>query len=64
MGNTNTTAQSGTDDPNHMMSCSATKAQGKEEEGRTFVVMVFVFPSNRYAKALLPKQWLGICDGK
>jgi len=37
------------DIPYHMISRSAVKAQGKEEEGRTFVVTVFVFPNNHCA---------------
>jgi len=28
------------------MSCLAIKAQGKKEEGGTFMVMAFAFPSN------------------
>ena len=30
-----------------MVSCLTIKAQGKEEEGGTFVVKAFAFPSNR-----------------
>jgi len=35
------------DVPCCMMSCSARKAGGKEEEGARFRVTVFVFPSKR-----------------
>lgn len=37
------------DNPCHMMSTLEIKAEGKEDAGRTFVVMSSVFPSNRYA---------------
>ena len=37
-------------------------AWGKEEEGATFVVMVFVFASKvMHAEALLARKWLDIC---
>lgn len=36
------------DVPYHMTSSSATKAQGKKEEEKTFMVMLFVLPSNCY----------------
>ena len=42
------------DIPYHMMLCLATKAQGKEEEGGTFMVMVFAFPSNCWLHMLRP----------
>lgn len=32
----------------HVMSCSAIKAMGKEEEGGTFMQMAFIFLSNCY----------------
>lgn len=34
--------------PCHMISCSAIKAEGKDKEGGTFVVMVLVFPRSHY----------------
>lgn len=52
----------------HITWCSAAKAQGKEVQGRTFMIMVFVFPNNCYtwwslaflAKRLpaAGKQWM------
>lgn len=43
------------------MSCSAIKTEGKEEERRIFMVMMFVFPNNCYAEVLLLKEWLSAC---
>lgn len=37
------------DIPSPMMTCSAIKTQGKEDEGGSFAVRAFVFPRKHYA---------------
>lgn len=46
----------------HITWCSAIKAQVKEEQGRTFMVMIFVFPNNCYTWwSLACQERLNIC---
>jgi len=46
-----------------MTSCSAIRAQGREDEGGSFAVMEFAFPRKHYACQGLPayRKGLNIC---